>query len=174
MVVSTHVLLQILLVEMCMSSFSKYKVLSFTLPPPCPVTTLALPLFLTEASSRPFFLHQPAPITDAIAGSTARLPCEADGFPTPTISWFMTPQEADTPVTQVYSSLPLLLSDTSIPVQILPSQRFVVSPEELVIFDVRPSDEGFYFCGLENEFVQRNSTLGQFNVWSESCTPQLQ
>ena len=52
--------------------------------------------------------------------------------------------------------------------QILPSQRFVVSPEELVIFDVRPSDEGFYFCGLENEFVQRNSTLGQFNVWSES------
>lgn len=61
----------------------------------------------TEASSRPFFRHQPPPITDAIAGSTARLPCEADGFPTPSISWFKAPLEADTPVIQVYPSPPL-------------------------------------------------------------------
>ena len=52
--------------------------------------------------------------------------------------------------------------------QILPSERVVISPEELVIFDVRPSDEGFYFCTAENELGMRISTFGQFNVWSES------
>lgn len=39
---------------------------------------------------------------------------------------------------------------------------------ELVIFNVEPEDEGFYFCMAQNEIGQIFSTFGQFNVWSKT------
>ena len=53
--------------------------------------------------------------------------------------------------------------------QLFPSERVVISPRELVLFDVRPEDEGFYFCMAKNEVgeITSNRRLGQLNVWSE-------
>ena len=39
-----------------------------------------------------------------------------------------------------------------------------------MIFDVRPSDEGFYFCTAVNDKGKRTSVMGQVNVWSEYLT----
>ena len=52
--------------------------------------------------------------------------------------------------------------------QLFPSERVVISPRELVIFDLRPEEEGFYFCMAKNELGEITSRSGQLNVWSES------
>ena len=44
----------------------------------------------------------------------------------------------------------------------------MISPRELVIFDLRPEEEGFYFCMAKNELGEITSHFGQLNVWSES------
>lgn len=74
--------------------------------------THTLSLLFSEASSRAFFRHQPPVRTNNIAGEAARLLCEAGGIPTPAISWFKTPLEADTPVTQVVNLLVCQLPDS--------------------------------------------------------------
>ena len=44
----------------------------------------------------------------------------------------------------------------------------MISPRELVIFNVRPEEEGFYFCMAKNEVGEITSRFGQLNVQSET------
>ena len=48
---------------------------------------------------RPFFRQQPLPVTNAIVGDTARLHCQAENALS--LSWFMTPIDDDSPITEV-------------------------------------------------------------------------
>ena len=50
---------------------------------------------------RPFFRQQPLAEDNVVAGETAVLHCEAVGGPNLVLSWFRTPLESDTPITEV-------------------------------------------------------------------------
>jgi hemicentin len=106
-------------------------------------------LEVQEGVNIPFFRQQPLSEASVVAGETVVIHCEAVGGPNLVLSWFRTPLESDTPITELF-----------------PSERVVISPRELVIFDLRPEEEGFYFCMAKNELGEITSHFGQLNVWT--------
>ena len=55
----------------------------------------------SEGVNRPFFRQQPLSVASVVAGETAVIHCEAVGGPNLVLSWFRTPLESDTPITEV-------------------------------------------------------------------------
>ena len=72
-------------------------------------------LLLTEGVNIPFFRQQPLSEASVVAGETAVIHCEAVGGPNLVLSWFRTPLESDTPITEVHTPTPIPQSLGSVP-----------------------------------------------------------
>ena len=75
----------------------------------------------------PVFSLKPAQVTEVSEGSTASLPCRADGYPTPAMTWFKDGER-------------------------LPSEdrHVILSTGSLRILFVLPRDQGVYTCQAIN------------------------
>ena len=86
-----------------------------------------------KSISAPSLLQRPVGTT-VNESQTAILKCEADGNPTPKVTW-----------SKLNSSLPF--------------GRYVVSSTALILKDVRPEDDGVYRCRAENLLGSINATV---------------
>ena len=85
-----------------------------------------------KSISIPSLLQRPVGMT-VNESQTAILKCEADGNPTPKVTWYK-------------------LNST------LPVGRYVLSSTALILKDVRPEDDGVYRCRAENLLGSINAT----------------
>ena len=87
------------------------------------------------SSATPVFSLKPAAITEVVEGTSASLPCRADAYPTPAMTWFK--------------------DGTRLPSE---ERHAILTTGSLRILLVQPRDEGVYTCQAINVIGVRTAT----------------